>query len=203
MKIVGINGSPRKKGTYFLLEKVLEGAQSEGADTEIINLVEYKILPCQGCDNCVQEKSCIHISDDDMEKVMQKIIPARGIIVGSPSYFDNVSGLLKIFIDRTRPYKMKGHMLQDKVVSALSTSGLIHGGGINVIEAVYHWGLIHGMIVLAPLGNPVEDPSFTVGTVQIEGGFRSIKKDEKAKKQAFALGQRVAKIAKKINEREV
>ncbi|RLG56142.1 MAG: flavodoxin family protein, partial [Candidatus Hydrothermarchaeota archaeon] len=117
--ILGINGSPRKKGTLFLLSEALHAASEAGAETKLINLVDYDIKPCDACNKCVKEKAC-SISDD-MEKIGEMLVEARAIIVGSPCYFSSLPALLKNFIDRTRILKMQGHRLKNKLFACVIT----------------------------------------------------------------------------------
>ena len=90
--VLGINGSPRKKGTLFLLSEALHAANEAGAETKLISLIDYDIKPCDACNKCIKEKLC-PISDD-MEKLEEMLINAKGIIMGSPTYFGVPPGLL-------------------------------------------------------------------------------------------------------------
>ncbi|MCF8012056.1 MAG: flavodoxin family protein [Clostridiales bacterium] len=99
MKILGIVGSKRKKGnTSSLVQKALEAAQKEGAETELIFLGDYSIRDCQGCEGCKNTYECV--IDDGMQKIYPLLREAEGIILGSPTYFYNVSADIKAFIDR-------------------------------------------------------------------------------------------------------
>jgi multimeric flavodoxin WrbA len=103
MKIVAICGSPRKGNSEFLARKFLESAESKGAKTELILLREKKIGECTGCDSCYgTQLDCV--IEDDMEEILQKMIDADLIVFSTPVYFDNVSGIMKIFMDRTDPF---------------------------------------------------------------------------------------------------
>lgn len=103
MKVLGICGSPRKGNTEFMLKTVLDSAKKAGAETELILLREKNIKPCDSCNSCYgTEKGC-HIKDD-MQEIYKKIIEMDILVLASPNYFDNVSGLMKNFIDRTNAY---------------------------------------------------------------------------------------------------
>lgn len=106
MKIVGICGSPRKGNTEWMLRKLLEGASKEGADSELILLREKDIRTCDGCLSCEaggkQRKGICRIRDD-MQEIYPKLVEADGLALGTPVYFEMLSGLLKNFIDRTCP----------------------------------------------------------------------------------------------------
>lgn len=99
MKIVIINGSPRKNGaTAEILRKIEKRLSGNGADTDLVNLCDLKISPCKGCCSCYKTGRCF--IEDDGEMLSDKISAADGVIIGSPTYASNISGLLKQFIDR-------------------------------------------------------------------------------------------------------
>ncbi len=106
MKVVGICGSPRKGNTEWMLRKLLEGAAREGADSELILLREKDIRTCDGCLSCEaggkQRKGICRIQDD-MQEIYPKLVEADGLALGTPVYFEMLSGLLKNFLDRTCP----------------------------------------------------------------------------------------------------
>jgi multimeric flavodoxin WrbA len=106
MKVIGICGSPRKGNTEWMLKKLLEWATREGADSELILLREKDIRTCDGCLSCAvggkQRKGICRIQDD-MKEIYPKLVEADGLALGTPVYFEMLSGLLKNFIDRTCP----------------------------------------------------------------------------------------------------
>lgn len=105
MKILAINGSPRKNGTISkLAEQVLKGAQENDHETELINLYDYNIKPCIGDWACVKLGKC-HIKDD-FETIYNKLVEANIIILGSPVYWANITGVMKNFFDRHTGYAM-------------------------------------------------------------------------------------------------
>lgn len=99
MKVLGVVGSPRKGGnTDALVEKVLEGARSKGAETEKIYLDDLKIRPCDACELCSETGDCV--IKDDFQLIFQKIKESDGIVLGSPIYCSTVTAQTKILIDR-------------------------------------------------------------------------------------------------------
>ena len=104
MKVIALNGSPRKKwNTATLLEKALEGAASQGAETELIHLYDLNFKGCISCFACKTKggKSYGRCAvKDDMTPVFRKIEKADAIILGSPIYFGNVSGEMRSFMER-------------------------------------------------------------------------------------------------------
>ena len=106
MKVVGICGSPRKGNTEWMLRKLLEGAARDGVDSELILLREKDIRTCDGCLSCevgVKQRKGICRIQDDMQEIYPKLVEADGLALGTPVYFEMLSGLLKNFMDRTCP----------------------------------------------------------------------------------------------------
>ncbi|MCD4835099.1 MAG: flavodoxin family protein [Bacteroidales bacterium] len=105
MKIIAINGSHTgKRGyTHFLIEKLFNGAKQEGAECEEITLAKLKINICKGCSVCNTEKhllKCIYEEKDDVTMIFNKMREADIIIYATPIYVFNMSGLMKVFLDR-------------------------------------------------------------------------------------------------------
>ena len=99
MKIIAIDGGPRKKGsTTTLVSHILKGAEKKGAETEIISLYDLEYSGCRGCLHCKSHDSCKQ--DDDMNMVYEKIRNADIILFATPVYFAQMTGQLKNCIDR-------------------------------------------------------------------------------------------------------
>ena len=198
MKILGIQGSPVQRGTHFLLEGALEGVRSQGADSALLELTDYTIEHCRGCDSCLREKQCV--IEDDLTRAASSMESADGLILAAPSYFASIPANFKAFLDRTRYLKMDGHRLADKPFAALASSGLKQGGGEHVIEFLHRFALLHGMVVIGGKNNPVTEPGWVVGTrKKDDGNFRKITDDEEARKLAEKLGERLTAFAKKLS----
>ncbi len=105
MKILAINTSHRGKNGYteFLINKIFEGADSVGAECEIVRLSEHDVKRCTGCFNCQKKETlfkCIYDEKDDARIIYDKMKHADIIIYATPVYIFNMSGLLKNFLDR-------------------------------------------------------------------------------------------------------
>ena len=106
LKILGICGSPRKGNTETILKTILESAKEKGAEYELLLLKDIKMNHCAGCSVCNDTRECVIV--DDMGEIIKKVEEADLILFGSPTYFDDVSGIMKDFIDRLHPeYKKK------------------------------------------------------------------------------------------------
>lgn len=98
-KILGVVGSPRKKGnTHILVSRILDGAKEEGAETEILFINDLDIRECDGCHNCWKGRRCS--KKDDMNVIYPKIIESDVVIFGTPVYWYGPTALMKCFIDR-------------------------------------------------------------------------------------------------------
>ncbi len=104
MKVLAINGSPRKKwNTAILLNKALEGAASQGAETELINLYDLNYKGCISCFSCKLKGGASYgrcAVKDDLTPVLEKISSVDALILGSPIYFHEVTGAMRSFIER-------------------------------------------------------------------------------------------------------
>jgi multimeric flavodoxin WrbA len=101
--VVGVLGSPRHgKNTAVLVEKVLEGARSQGLQTSLHYVNNYHIYPCDGCDACKETHRCI--IEDDMHIFYNALEKSDGLVLGTPIYFDHVTAQTKTFLDRLYCY---------------------------------------------------------------------------------------------------
>ena len=101
MQVVGISGSMRKEGnTARLVRLVVDRVKAEGIKAQYITLADKVIKPCIGCENCKEERSCI-IKNDDWHKIIEKVLACEVLVLGSPTYYYDVNGQTKNFIDRT------------------------------------------------------------------------------------------------------
>ena len=106
-KILGIAGSMKKKNSSseYLCSIALKAAAEYGVETELIRLVDYRILPCEGCGNCMDGKRC-HLLDDPADQLTDlynKLVAADGFIFASPVYALSLPAIWKNWIDRCEP----------------------------------------------------------------------------------------------------
>ena len=119
-KVIMINGSFRKKNTYNLLVQIGELLKPHDIETEIINLFDYTIKDCVGCDDtCIRQGNC-HVQDD-MPVIMQKILDSDGMVLGSPVYLGGVTSKFKAFADRTNAWFHKPEPIGKPVLFAATT----------------------------------------------------------------------------------
>lgn len=104
MKVIGINGSPRKKwNTATLLEKALEGTASEGAEIELIHLYDFNFKGCTSCFACKLKDGLSYgkcAVKDELTHILEKLKDADAVILGSPNYLGNSTGEMRSFMER-------------------------------------------------------------------------------------------------------
>ena len=106
MKVIAINGSPRKEGRVSkIVEEIIKGAKENGHECEIIYLVDLNIRDCTGCISCQEKGACVF--RDDIEKI-EEVIKNSGLIIwASPTHWANVSGLMLRVFERLFGFLVK------------------------------------------------------------------------------------------------
>lgn len=149
MKILGINASPRgnESKTLQLVKSVLKGAESEGADVELIDLYKLSIEYCTGCGACYATGECPQI--DDFEGLFDRILNSNGIVFGAPNYINSVPAPMKAFFDRLSD-AIHCQMLTGKFGCSVSTAG---GSKADVVVEYMNSVLMNlGVTVVGGLG---------------------------------------------------
>lgn len=160
-----VNGSPRKNGsTSILLNQAAEIANEKGYSLDKIDLIDLEIKPCLGCLRCKETGECIQ--KDGMTELYNKIKEADMILMGSPVYFGDSTGLFKTFFDRwyallsysERQGKMyQGKLELDTKVTFVFPCGnaeghiLYHGLAIRYVSLICNlFGLMDANSVIVP-----------------------------------------------------
>jgi len=139
MKILAICGSPKKGNTEFMLNTVLNEITNH--EKELILLREKDIKRCTGCLSCDKTNKCV--IEDDMQELYPKIKETDLMIIATPNYFDNVTGLLKDFIDRTNPFYETDVLEGKKVVALVVGGGKIENSKRVVDQALTYFIKAH------------------------------------------------------------
>lgn len=173
MKVLAVCGSPRKGNTQAMLERIMEGAESEGHEGELVLLKDLEIGQCTGCERCRETSECV--IRDDMRGIYPKLREADVIVLGSPSYWDNVSGIMKVFMDRTDPLWHRKE-LQGKGAVLVGTGSVSAGKAIDTMHAFCN---LHKMKVRRTMFTKADGPDEAV-------------KDEDLMKRCLELGKEIA-----------
>jgi multimeric flavodoxin WrbA len=171
MKILGISGSPRKGNTEWMITKLLDCMAQKGNVTELILLRKMNIKNCTGCLACEaggKERKGVCNIKDDMQLIYPKMLEADVIVLGSPVYFDMISGLLKNFMDRTCPIWTK---LEGKKLVGTSVAEESIGKSIDNLKT---YGDICGMEWAGSATAIASKPADTSKDVQVERTIRKL-----------------------------
>ncbi|MHA1490044.1 MAG: flavodoxin family protein [Promethearchaeota archaeon] len=137
MNVLYISGSPKKRSnTDYLLKLMLSITGGH-----FLKLSDYDIQPCRSCWACLKTSKCV-INDEMNEKIITLLLKCKGIVLGSPVYFNNVSAQLKAFIDRT--WSIRGR-LRNKIGGTVVVGRRY--GAESAITAINAFFLKHEMII--------------------------------------------------------
>ncbi|MBC8430617.1 MAG: flavodoxin family protein [Desulfobacterales bacterium] len=190
MKVVAFNGSARKNGnTAILVNHVLRELEQEGIETELMQLAGKKIRGCIACMKCWENKDqrC-SVTNDVLNECIEKMIAADGIILGSPTYFANVSTEMKALIDRAGMTSIANDRMFKRKVGA-AVVAVRRGGAIHVFNSINHFFFIGQMIV--------------PGSIYWNMGFGldkgEVEKDDEGVSTMQELGKNMAWLLKKTH----
>lgn len=100
MKVLILNGSPRRQGLIGrMLDIMAEEARRRGAEVETVQVSRLQVHPCTGCMVCRSRHACV-LPEDDAQRTLRKIQEAEVLVIGSPCYWGNMNGYLKVLFDR-------------------------------------------------------------------------------------------------------
>lgn len=191
MKVVAFNGSPRKDGnTARLIEIAFKALRDHGIETELVQVGGNLVAGCKACYACFEKKDgrCIQGKDlvnDWIEKMRQ----ADGIIMGSPTYFADLTPELKALIDRGGlVIRANQHFMKRKVGAAVVA--VRRAGAIHVFDSINHFFLINQMIV----------PGSSYWNIGVGREKGEVEKDDEGLATMTALGENMAWLMKKIQK---
>jgi len=189
LKVIAINGSARKDGnTAILLKKVLSELEAQGIETELLQMSGKKITGCTACDKCLENRDghCA-VKKDILNEYLDKIVAADGIILGSPTYFADISAGMKALIERVGRVSMSnGGLLKRKVGAAVVA--VRRGGAIHAVDSLNHFFLISQMII----------PGSTYWNMGIGRAKGEVENDAEGIKNMSNLGQNMAWLLEKL-----
>ena len=190
MKVVAFNGSARKDGnTAILINYVFRELEKEGIKTELVQLSGSKIHGCIACMKCFENKDqrC-SVKNDIANECIEKMLKADGIILGSPTYFANVSTEMKALIDRAGMVsRANNDMLARKVGAAVVAAR--RAGAIHVFNSINHFFFIGQMIV----------PGSSYWNLGMGRQKGEVEKDDEGIQTMKNLGRNMAWLLNKLN----
>lgn len=148
MYALAINGSPRKGGnTELLLKQVLSPLANADWETELVRVGAKHIRGCIACYKCFENKDgrCA-VNVDIFNDIMEKMLRADALILGSPTYFADVTAELKALLDRSGLVAIaNGNAFRGKIGAAVVAER--RGGATHVFDTINHMYLMSQMIV--------------------------------------------------------
>lgn len=148
MYVLAVNGSPRKGGnTEILLKQALAPLKDAGWDTELVKIGGKPIRGCLACGKCFEKKNMRCAQDKDMfNEVMEKMLRADAMLLGSPTYFADVSSEMKALMDRSGYVSIaNGRAFKGKIGAAVVA--VRRAGAVHVFDTINHMFMISQMIV--------------------------------------------------------
>ncbi len=140
MKIIAIQSSPNDDGlTAKTAKAVIEGAKTEGASVELVNLNEVIVKPCMACDGgwgqCRREGTCV--IDDEFQSLRDKIHAADALVFATPVYWGDLSESAKLFLDRLRRTEVKSEFkaLNGRYALGIASAGGTGNGCVKVLSS--------------------------------------------------------------------
>ncbi len=189
MKVIAINGSARKDGnTSILINTVFEELNKEGIETEQIQLAGHTLNGCRACYKCFGQKNR-HCSQetDILNELIDKILHAQGLILGSPTYFSDVTANMRAFIERCGfVARANDYMLKGKVVSGVVA--VRRAGGIPAFNSLNLF--LHYMQMIIP--------GASYWNVGLGRNIGEVRKDEEGIETMRVLGRNMAWLMKKL-----
>lgn len=190
MKVIAINGSPRKEGnTYISIKRICDKLEQEGFETEIIQVGDKIFGGCHACGACSKIGKCAFGDKDGLNEIGEKLSNADGIIIGSPVYYADINGGLKSFLDRV--FYSFGKNFRFKPGAAVVA--LRRGGAIHAYHTINNYFGITEMIQV---------PSIYWNDVHGRAAGECVQ-DEEAMQMMDALGQNMAYLLKMKAESNV
>jgi multimeric flavodoxin WrbA len=192
MKVLGINCSPRKGGnTEIIIREVFRALEKEGIKTELFQLGGKKINGCVACMKCKKkgDGQC-HKDNDLINECIKLMIKADAIIIGTPTYFSDLTTEAKALID-VAGYALRsaGNPLKRKPGAAVVV--MRRAGAMHAFDSINHFFLINEMIV----------PGSSYWNVAVGREKGDVLKDEEGMKTMKVLGENMAWLLKKLNKK--
>lgn len=149
MKVVGFNGSPRPEGnTAALIRRLFAELERAGIETELVQLGGRPVRGCTACRRCYEnrDRRCVLGDDDGINAAIGRMAAADGIVIGSPTYFADVTAETKALIDRAGYVaRANDHLLARKV--GVAVTAVRRAGAIHVLDTIQHFFNIGQVIV--------------------------------------------------------
>jgi multimeric flavodoxin WrbA len=192
MKVLGINGSPRKGGnTELLIREVFKSLEAKGIKTEFFQLGGKKVNGCIACMKCrkAADGRC-HQKNDVINQCIERMLKAGAIIIGSPVYFADLTAQTKAFIE-VAGYAIRGAGNPLKHKPGAAVIAVRRAGAIHALDSINHFFLINEMII----------PGSSYWNISVGREKGEVLKDEEGMNTMKMLGENMAWLLDKIKDK--
>lgn len=151
--VLGVVGSPNREGrTNKLVSAALEGARQKGASAELIHLADHVVDACKDCLPwvCRENQKCTY-KDEAFEYLSEKILNAGALILGTPVYWWDTSGMVKYLILKTFRVYARSAPLHGMAALGIAVAGGTGNGLVSGLRPVYHFFQVMQMRAIEPL----------------------------------------------------
>ena len=189
-KITAFNGSARKDGnTAILLNAALAELKNQGFETELVQLAGRPLRGCTACNGCFKNKDrkCV-LPDDGLNEYVEKMAASDGVLIGSPTYFADVTTDIKALIERAGFVSMaNGGLFKRKAGAAVVA--VRRGGAIHAFDTINHFFTITQMII----------PGSNYWNVGVGRAVGEVENDKEGMTTMAVLGRNMAWLLSKIH----
>jgi multimeric flavodoxin WrbA len=190
LSVVAFNGSPRKDGnTALMMRAALRELETHGVRTELVHIGGTMIRGCTACYQCwkTKDKHCA-IKTDMVNDCIARMLAADGIILGSPTYFADITAEMKALIDRAgMTSRANGDMFKRKAGAA--AVAVRRAGAIHAFDSINHFFTIGQMIVVGS----------SYWNIGIGREIGEVERDEEGMNTMVTLGQNMAWLLQKLH----
>lgn len=189
MKVTAFNGSPRPEGnTFLLIRRVFTELETEGIETEVVQVGGLPVRGCIACYRCFANKDgrCA-VDEDRVNEWIERMRASDGILLASPTYFTDVTSEMKALIDRAGLVtRANGHFLRRKVGAGVVA--VRRAGAIHVFDTLNHFFLINQMVV----------PGSSYWNIGIGRNPGEVENDPEGVQTMETLGQNMAWLLRRL-----
>lgn len=187
-KVLAVNGSPRQTGnTAHMLNTVLEICKKAGHETEVFQAGGREVRGCLACGACYKTHPGKCTTDDWMNELYKKMLGASAIILGSPTYFSDLTPEMKAVIDRCG-YMCRGDSMSLSRKVGAAVSAVRRAGAIHTLDSMQHFFTINDMIVVGS----------SYWNMSLSRGLGDYENDDEGIKTMTRLGENVVWLLEKL-----
>ncbi|MDD3621965.1 MAG: flavodoxin family protein [Methanofollis sp.] len=193
MRVVAFNGSPRKDGnTARLLREVLLELEKEGVETDLVHIGGRPVHGCTACMKCFEKKDgrCV-IESDIVNDCIAAMTESDGILIGSPTYFADVSPETKALIDRAGFVSIANDSMFARKLGAAVVAAR-RAGAVHAYDTINH---LFGISEMITIGSSYWNIGLGLGPGEVE-------EDAEGLETMRTLGRNMAWLLKKVHAGE-